>query len=396
VLSIVVAGLGWAMRSTKATQKPPLTGEVSPSDPAIADEPQVEIPQASKDEGMHTSNPFTLSDDGPRPKIVIDELKHDFDRLAVGATGHHDFTLRNEGDAVLTLAKGESTCKCTVFNIGAAEIPPGGSAKVHLEWKPPHASKIFEQSASVWTNDPDQPKLELTVEGSVVPLISRIPEGVWTVGTLTEGQPTTASGVIASALMDDFEVEGVESTSENVQITYERLSEEELKRLDARCGYALKCSISPNMPVGTFVESVKVLLSLPEAPVVQFDVQGARIGPYQIIGPGWTQERHTLAMGRCQAEQGKSTRVSLFVVVPDGFDLKFEEPIVTPPVLQVALKRDETFTTSGGRQRFYVTATAPPGMTPGRWSGDTAIKVELNCNHPAVTKAVFKIEFQAD
>jgi len=101
-------------------------------------------------------------------------------------------------------------------------------------------------------------------------------------------------------------------------------------------------------------------------------------------------------MGRCKASEGKSTKVSLFVVVPDDFDLKFEEPVVTPPVLKVSLQKDEKFAAGGGRRRYFVTLECPPGVTPARWSGDTAIKVELSNNHPTVSKAVFKVEFQAD
>jgi hypothetical protein len=395
VLILAIAGLGWAMRSTIATQHSPETkSPVTDSD--IPDELKPETSKAPKDEGVQTANPFTLPESGAKPKAVVDEIKHKFDRLSLGATGHHDFVVRNEGDAPLKLAKGESTCKCTVFNIESKEIPPGGSTKVHLEWKPVGIAKVFEQSANVWTNDPATPKLELTVEGSVVTLLTRVPEGAWIVGTLQEGQSTTVSGVIASPLVDSFEIVGVETGTDNVQVTYEPLDAEGLKRLDARSGYTIKCTVAPNMPVGTFDETVKIHLSLPEAPLMQFSVQGGRAGPYQMIGPGWIQERHTLAMGRCKASEGKSAKVSLFVSAPDDVDLKFEEPVVTPPVLKVSLQKDDKFSAGGGRQRYFVILEAPPGITPGRWSGDTAIKVELTNNHPSVSKAVFKVDFQAD
>jgi hypothetical protein len=395
VLIAVVAGLGWAMRSTTATQETDVAFEDPSHNPPVDE--NAEAHRAPKDEGMQTSNPFTLAAvDGPRPKAVVDEAKHKFDRLALGATGHHDFILRNEGDAPLKLAKGTSTCKCTVFDVGATEVPPGGSTKIHLEWKPVGIAKVFEQAAHVWTNDPDHADLELGVEGSVVTLITRVPEGAWIVGTLAEGQSSTVSGVIASPLVDSFEITGIEKSSDYVDVKYEPLDADALKRVDALSGYALKCTVSPDMPVGTFSERVKVHLSLADASVVEFDVQGGRAGPYQIIGPGWTQERHTLAMGRCPADKGKSTRVSLFVAVPDGVDLKFDEPIVTPPVLKVSLEKDEKFSAGGGRQRYFMTLEAPAGITPGRWSGDTAIKVELSNNHPTVSKAVFKVDFQAD
>lgn len=397
VVIALIAGVGWAMRTTTPPQDSPpaLDGTLPADDPAVAPEEKAEIPEQPKDAGMEKANPFSLSEEGPQPKAVIEELKHEFGRLALGATGHHDFVIRNEGTAPLTLAKGESTCQCTQFDISAKELAPGETATVKISWKPKYVAKTFEQSANVWTNDPKQPRIVLTVSGAVVTLITKVPEGIWTIGTLTEGQSTTSSGVIASSLAESFEILSAASTSPNVEVAYEPLDAEALKRLDALSGYSVKCTVSPNMPVGVFHESISLNLSLPEASTVQFDLQGSRIGPYQIIGPGWTQERHTLAMGRCASGKGKTTKVSLFVAVPDGADLTFEEPIVTPPVLKVSLQKDEKFS-GGGRQRFFINLEAPAGITPGRWSGDTAINVELNCNHPTVAKAIFKVELQAD
>lgn len=394
VLVAAVAGVGLAMRQAPVT--PSANSGDDPEEQSHVDtDANGEVSTAPKDEGMVKSNPFSLSGDGPHPQAVVDEIEHNFDRLSIGATGHHDFVIRNQGTGTLKLAKGESTCQCTQFDLRAKEIPPGGSATVHLSWKPKSLTKVFEQSASIWTNDPAQEKITLTVTGSVVTLITRIPEGVWTVGTLSEG-PTTITGVIASSLVDSFSIESIKTSADYVEASYEPLSAEELERLDARAGYSIKCTVTPNMPVGTFREQIDVGLSLPEAPEVTFAVQGSRIGPYQIIGPGWTQERHTLAMGRCTASQGKTTKVSLFVAVPDAFDLEFESPKVTPPIINVSLQKDEAFASGGGRQKYFIILESPPGITPGRWSGDTAINVELTNNHPTVSKAVFKVDFQAD
>lgn len=393
VLIAAVAGVGLAMRQSTATPSANSVDETGALEQSESEPTEVRAP---KDEGMVKSNPFALSGEGPQPKAVVDEIEHNFDRLSLGATGHHDFVIRNEGTETLTLAKGESTCQCTQFDLSAKEIPPGGSATVHLSWKPKSVTKQFEQSAAIWTNDPQQEKLSLTVTGSVVTLITRIPEGVWTVGTLSEGQSTTTTGVIASSLVDAFSIESIKTSVDHVQASYEPLSEEELKRLDALSGYSIKCTVSPNMPVGTFREQIDVRLSLAEAPEVTFAVQGSRIGPYQIIGPGWTQERHTLSMGRCTASQGKTAKVSLFVAVPDDVDLKFEPPKVTPPILNVSLQKDEAFPGGGGRQRYFIVLEAPAGITPGRWNGDTAINVALTNNHPTVSQAVFKVDFQAD
>ncbi len=69
---------------------------------------------------------------------------------------------------------------------------------------------------------------------------------------------------------------------------------------------------------------------------------------------------------------------------------------MTPPILNVKVKHDESFTSAGGRQRYHLMFEMPPGVTPGRWKDDTAIKVTLPCNFPEVHALQISVEFQAD
>lgn len=348
---------------------------------------------------QHKTNPFQLVTEGPMPKAVVDELRHDFDRLAVGATGSHTFQIRNDGEAPLKLAKGQSTCKCTGFGVGVegiTEVAPGETAAINLEWHPEQEASEFDQIAFVWTNDATNPKLELHVKGAIVPLISTVPKGNWTFGTISEGSPSVVHGTIAAYLADAFEIEGIESSSEYVKVDYEPLADDDLKRTKALSGYKLTCTVDAGIPVGTFYERIKVRTSLDEAPQVQFTLSGNRVGPFQVIGPGWQQSENLLRMGRCKAAEGKTTQISFFVAVPDGLDFAFGEPQVSPPIVNVTVKQDESFSGANGRERHVVAIHAPPGITPGRWGDDSAIKVVLPCNHPYTDSAEFNLALQAD
>ena len=360
-----------------------------------AAEAEAEDPSSPNAE-VHESNPFELTTEGPLPKSVVDETIHEFDRLAVGATGKHTFEIRNEGDAPLMLAKGKSTCKCTGFTVGLKEVAPGESAEIELAWVPKSELLDFVQMATVWTNDPDQPKVELRVEGAVVPLISTIPKGTWAFGTISEGSPSVVHGVIAAYLADSFEIESIEASSEHITVDYEPLPPEEAKKMHALSGYKLTCTISPEVPVGTFLEKIKVNTSLEEAPQVQFTLAGNRVGPFQVIGPGWVQAKQMLQLGRFKAAEGKQTHISFFVAVPDGLEFAFDEAQVTPPLLNVSVERDESFGATNGRERHVIQIEAPPGTTPGRWNDENPIKVVIPCNHPYTDHASFFVEMQAD
>lgn len=394
-LLVLVAGLAWGIQFWTANQSAADMAETQTAEADSEGGPE-HPPEQKKVADIHRTNPFTLSHDGDQPKAVAEETTLPFGRIALGATGDHDFVIRNDGKAPLKLAKGETTCRCTKFSLGALEIAPGETGSIHLEWQPKDLSPEFAQTATVWTNDPETPKVELKVEGEVVPTILTMPQGVWTVGTLSEDAPTTVKGYVASFLTSSFEISAVESSSEFVTVTYQPFDEQRLKETQSKSGYDLTCTVSPQMPAGSFTETVKLKLSLTEAPYVVLSISGTRTGPFQIIGAGWAQGKHTLHMGRCKSSDGKKFQLSLFATPPANGTLEFGEPQVTPPILNVKVVHDPAFVSAGGRQRYHLNFEAPPGVTPGRWQGDTAIKVTLPCNYPGVESLHLSVEFQAD
>lgn len=386
--------LAWAINPTPATQAPPDSVPAPQEMDPDQHVPLPETPPRDKSDEF-ASNPFTLSSDGPQPKAVVDEPDFKFGRLAVMATGQHDFTIRNEGTVPLKLAKGHTTCKCTGFTLGIQEIAPGDSATIHLEWKPVAEEEAFSQRATIWSNDPAYAEIELRVEGEVVPVIKVVPAGLWTAGSVSEGAPTTVKGYIASA-SEPFEIKSIEVPSQFIAVTHEPLDEATLAQEKMVSGYWISCTVDPSIPVGVFKEVIKVNLSVEKIPMMPITIQGARIGPFQVIGPGWRQANQTLYMGRCKSAEGKKVQISMLVANKPGRTIEFGEPQVTPPVLKVSMKRNESFDSSGGREQHLIVFEAVPGSTPGRWMGDTAVKVHLPCNHPDANGANFSVEFQVD
>lgn len=378
--------LSWATRSTPSDQ-PPLT-------PSAASE-LAEAAQQPNEEGIFPTNPFTPAESGPHPKLEIAEEKYTFDRMPVGGSDRHQFTVKNAGEAPLKLAVGPRTCKCTIGTLTSEEIAPGGTATIEMEWHPIAPAEQFAQVATIWTNDPAKPKLDLQVMGTVVPHIITVPEGSWTVGVLSEGQPSRVTGKILSMLEPEFEITGIETSSDYVAVTQRPYTEEELKPLGGLAGYEITCEVRPEMAVGQFTERVTIRTNLDEAPEYVFTIQGSRMGPYNIVGSGWYQGSQILEMGRFQAAEGKTVNLSIFSPATE-VPLEFTAVDVEPPVIEVTVKRDESFGASGGRQRFLLTVSAPPGITPGRWSQETAVLVTLHSNHPDAPVAKFHVSLQAD
>ncbi|REJ73314.1 MAG: DUF1573 domain-containing protein [Planctomycetota bacterium] len=382
-LLLALAVLSWfaAPKPSGGAVESPNAGEITPDE-----------------SGVYAVNPFDFSEtEGPRPVAAIETTEHTFERMAAGETGTHAFEIENTGEAPLKIAMGPSSCTCTIGNLADDELPPGESTEVTLEWTPKGAEPMFTQQARIWTNDPARPEVVLSVSGEVVNSVLTMPQGIWSLGSIPDNEPTEFSGIIASMIEDSFEITSIEtSRPEILSANAVPMSEEELSEAGAVSGYRLDCELQPKMPVGSFQEMITVATTLEDNAEFQFVVSGQRVGPFNLVGPGWTQADRTLRMGRFSAAEGKTVQLSLFTRgLADDFTI--EGVTVEPPVLEVSTSVDEEFAAkSSGRSRYQLLIEAPPGIVPGRWSGDSVISVELQTNHSEFSTLSFNIDMQAD
>ena len=111
-----------------------------------------------------TKNSLPPPAKGPAGAATVEETEYDFGKMETGGSGRHEFVIHNTGKGILALEKGPTTCSCTVSEIDRTQLAPGEVAKVTVQWHP-KGHGTFRQSASIRTNDPDKPTLDLTVSG---------------------------------------------------------------------------------------------------------------------------------------------------------------------------------------------------------------------------------------
>lgn len=330
------------------------------------------------DADVHSVNPFSLNADGPVPKVEV-EAEHLFGRMAMGATGKHDFVVRNVGEAPLKLAQGPTQCKCTIAGVQQDDIPPGGEARVHLEWKPT-ATGLFHQGATIWTNDPEHNELRLTVEGDVVSDVTVEPQGNWVLGDVRINQERQFEGRIHSALFENFEITDIQTSSEQVEVRAVPFTDEEKDRHNAVQGFRLEGTYRASEQAGRVQETVTVRTSLEDYPEFEFTVTGNQAGPIVIIGPDWYGGRHLLRLGTIPSSEGKTHRLTLMV---DPFDeeLEFTEIQARPAFVNVTLQKEPERSTPR-RERYVLTLEIPPGSPHGIWHTRPPGELILKTNHP--------------
>lgn len=109
------------------------------------------------------------------PSIAISQTDYNFGELSETALCSHAFTVKNSGTSVLEIKDVKPSCGCTIARFDR-QIPPGGEGQITLEVNLRSFQGFVRKTATVVSDDPVNPRLVLTLEGNVKPLIEVRPE----------------------------------------------------------------------------------------------------------------------------------------------------------------------------------------------------------------------------
>ncbi len=111
---------------------------------------------------------------GPGPKARAPEPVKDVGAVEKGEKISHDFVIRNEGGATLKITEVKPSCGCTVADYPRT-IEPGASGTIRSVVETKDFKGPIAKSVAVFTNDPDNPRINLTVKANVKSLVEVSP-----------------------------------------------------------------------------------------------------------------------------------------------------------------------------------------------------------------------------
>ena len=351
------------------------------------------------------SSGLTISPTGPYPKAVV-EADYDFGRMEVGEEQSHVYTIHNAGDAPLTIENGGTTCQCTVSDMKQGEtrqVAPGESVDIKLTWKPTVQAEKFGKGADFHTNDPDQQKILLRILGMVVPRVVISPEKEWSIANISDDKPGVFSGIVISLVADQFQIVAVESRSPLLSAEVLPLEKEKLAARHGLCGYEVRVTLKPEMPLGSFRFPMTIKTDLPGrtsdgslGKPMEFEilVEGIHRGPIQPAGREWIDDKMAISLGTFEATAGKKVKLSLFVKSLPDEGLRLTAPAVcTPEALKVDIQREET--SNGSRARYFLTVEYPAGSPRAVHRDAEPARIRLQTNHPHARDVEFLVFFSA-
>jgi hypothetical protein len=309
--------------------------------------------------------PPTPASSGAAPKLVVEQDEFNFGSAEFGATGRHPFVFKNEGLGPLILAKGETSCVCTLANIENSKVPPGGSTTVEVEWHP-KTHGPFRQSAQVLTNDPHRPRIELTIYGAVVSSYRLEPETI-VISTLLANQSATGEARVYSFASDNLAIIEPQWSDKSMAKFYELKTEpltaDQLREeKGAKSGCLMKVTVKPGLPAGRFGERIRFHLNLPGDPELELEVEGVITGPIGVEGRDWNDDRKILMLGPVHSRDGAKTVLYLMIRGEAMKQANIRLDKVLPDTLKVTVGKLEKIGPDAAR--VPLTIEIPAGSRP--------------------------------
>jgi len=310
---------------------------------------------------------------GPLPTVDVPEPIHHFGTVGKGATGEHEFLIRNTGLAPLEVTKGATSCTCTVSEFEESEggsaaatksIAPGASAKLKVQWRGKGDGGPFRQQATIRTNDPRRPEIALVVEGTVVPTWKAVPNAI-VLSTLSSGSSERATARIFTYGREPAVVTSLE-TIESKAAQFLDLSSTPLPPADiaaeagATGGFLLTVDIRSGLPIGHLRETISMVFRVPEEVTAELPLAGTVAGDLALAGTAWDSSAQALSLGKVSSREGLRTQLFLTAKGPHRDDVRPVVREVVPGSLSVVVGEGKPVG-SGTVVRFPLTITLPPG-----------------------------------
>ncbi len=109
-----------------------------------------------------------------KPRATCPEPDFNWGTVFTGQAVTHTYIIRNAGNADLAIRDVQESCKCTAVEF-TKSIPPGGEGGVTLKVETKDFQGPTLKQATVFTNDPDNPKIGLQFGGVVRDAVRLVP-----------------------------------------------------------------------------------------------------------------------------------------------------------------------------------------------------------------------------
>lgn len=339
----------------------------------------------------------TVSEPGPSggPKAVIEKSEHLFGIIDPCEEVAYTFVIRNEGRAPLELARGSTSCKCTMSDLPEQAVPPGGKLAVRVSSKVHQKEGDFHHTATILSNDPKNPKIPLSLRGTIRTYLGAHPPSIQ-IPACKRGVATTGSVVVYSQVWDRFELGPIQASLPELTWRIEQAEADALDALGARSGYRIYVTIPPTLPEGKFGQWLQVTATpkgndagRAEPRTLALDITGTVLGKVTVEGPR-VDVNGVLQIGTVRSGEGARERLLLKFRVDDPSSA-IQRIETTPDFLRVRVLPSNPKAATLGL--YQIDVEVPGDAPPSSYLGETMAEIRIITNVPKLPVVKVPVAF---
>jgi len=229
-----------------------------------------------------TTAPATEPGVAPPPRAIAAEPVWDAGIVAKGAQVAHEFTIRNTGTEMLQIREVRPACGCTVVSYDPA-IPPGGEGKVRAEVDTGSFSGAIAKEVTVFTSDPGNPMIQLTIRAQVRAALDAQP-GYFRFLHVVGAPAESGTQIVWSADFPELQVLSVSSPMPALTVTFRPATEKEREPQGRGNQWVIAATLAAEPPPGPLSGDVRVETNHPRKKVLAIPIAGY-VRPVVMITP---------------------------------------------------------------------------------------------------------------
>jgi len=285
------------------------------------------------------------------PKLAFASSAQELGTVEQGEPLQHRFDFRNDGGSALLIDNVKTSCDCVAVVAQQSTVAPGAAGSVAVRCDTDQSHGRVQRSVTVYSNDPAQPVLTLTLGGEVAVDAVADPPSLY-LGHLRRGERSENESRLFARAPEALRMERDGSA----------VLDASLQPADGGAA-RLVVAVKPAAPLGRFSESVRIATSSRKHPTLKVEVVGFVDGDL-VVSP------RALSFGHVTA--GDAVARTLLVENRGQAPAHVIGVSVAGPSA-----RAEVETIEDGR-RYEVRVVLNTSLPPGRLGG----RIEIRTDHP--------------
>jgi hypothetical protein len=209
-----------------------------------------------------------------KPKAVAVEPIGDVGNVAKGDNATHDFTIKNDGTADLQITNVQPACGCTVARYDKL-IAPGKTGSIHVVVDTTTFTGAIAKSVTVYTNDPENPQIQLTVRAKVEPFIAVKPGYARYLVVRGEAQQGNIAQTLWATDGQPFDITSIDSPMPALKATFREATAKERQPDVKGKQWHVEMTLSNDLaPVGALVAYLGIHTTHPKQKLVEIPISG--------------------------------------------------------------------------------------------------------------------------